>query len=121
MERGSVLDIPFTELHFEPMDPSLRWLQFLDSCAKLIGVCKLMFQDRETLMQGEQFLFLESQCLLRGFEGGLGFPDFLCLRDHRGFAVADAREECGLPGLQCRQPLRGGSQFLLQRLDVFVA
>ena len=116
-----MLRIPFTQLHFEPMDPALGWLQFLDSCAKSIGVCKVMFQYREPLMQGDEFLFLEGQCLLRVFKCGLGLLDFLCLRGDRGFAVAGAREECGLSRFQCRQPLSCRSQFFLQRLDAFVA
>ena len=121
MERGSVLRIPFTELHFEPMDPALRRLQFLDSRAKSIDVCTVMLQDHAMLMRGEQLLFLEDQRLLGGLARIVGLLKFLCLGDSRGLAVGDAREECGLSGFQCRQPLPRRSQLLLQRMDAFVA
>ena len=121
MECGSVLRIPFTELHFEPMDSALRRLQLLDSRMKAIGVGLVMFQSRQALMQGEQFLFLERECLLRSFECGLGFPDFLCLRPQGLFVLADLCEEARLSRFQCEHTLRCSSHLVLQRMDASVA
>ena len=43
MECSVMLHIPFTELSFEPMNPSCCRLQFLDSRAKSIGIGTLRF------------------------------------------------------------------------------